>query len=418
MSADAVDVVVCGAGVGGLATAHALGALGLRVLVVDKQRAVRPIAKGEVFQPAASAALRAWGAERRLRERGALGLHRIVVRDQRGEPMLALDYRRLPGGGHELLTHDYPTILAALADGLGSNVELRRGVLAQEPLRDETGRVTGVRLKDGGEYAEVPARLVVAADGVSSRLRRAAGIPVRRRDYPHRLLGFELPAAGPPPPDFSAYVTDRGMRLCYPLPGDRVRLYLQVRPDELRGVADQELAAWCRAALAEVPTLRPLTDRVVASLRHRQVLPVSRFIAPRLTAPGLVLVGETAHSVHPMAAQGMNTSVADAVCLGDELARAGELSATAVDAALLRYARRRMPDLVHTERMSHNATRMVTDTTWLGRRLGRRAARRTSANARLLHTVTANMSGIDARPLTTVDRLRQFGLLPDFGTRR
>ena len=42
------DAVVCGAGAGGLASAHALGALGLRVLVVDKQPELRPVAKGEV----------------------------------------------------------------------------------------------------------------------------------------------------------------------------------------------------------------------------------------------------------------------------------------------------------------------------------------------------------------------------------
>ncbi|WP_370942381.1 FAD-dependent oxidoreductase [Amycolatopsis sp. cg5] len=411
------DVVVCGAGVGGLATAHALSALGLRVLVIEKQPSVRAVAKGEVFQPSALAALRTWGVEQRLLELGALGLHRIVVRDQCSEPMLSLDYRGLPGPDQDLLAHDYPTILTAMTDCLDFNVELRRGVLADELLRDETGRVVGVRVKEHGQVSDIHARLVVAADGVSSRLRRAASIEVRRLDYPHRLLCLELPASGEQPPDFSAYVTDRGMRLCYPLPGDRIRLYLQVAPDELRGLDEPALAAWCHTALHQVPALRQLIDRAVASLRHKQVLPVSRHIASRLTVPGLVLVGEAAHSVHPMAAQGMRTSVGDAVHLAAELARSGDLSLTEVDDTLLRYTERRTPELIHIGRMSHNATRMTTGTMWLGRWFGRRAARRTSANPQLLRAVTSNMSGIGARPLTTFDRLHQFGLVPHLGAR-
>ena len=47
------DVVVCGAGVAGLAAAHALGALGLEVLLVDKQTTLTTAAKGEVLQPGA-----------------------------------------------------------------------------------------------------------------------------------------------------------------------------------------------------------------------------------------------------------------------------------------------------------------------------------------------------------------------------
>lgn len=412
------DIVVCGAGIGGLATAHAVGALGLRVLVVEKQEVVRAIAKGEVFQPVALAALRSWGVEQRLAELGALRLNHVAVRDQNGKPLLALDYRELSGIDRQLLAHDHPTILTALAECLGPEIEVRRGVLAEELVRDSAGRVTGVVIKDRGKRHVIHAGLVVAADGVSSRLRRAAGIGGRRVDYSHKLLSFELSDVGDLPSDFSAYVTDRGMRLCYPLPGNRIRLYLQIGPDQLRGVAESELAAWCRASLAEVPALRWLTERVVTAVCTRQILPVSRFTAPRLIERGFALVGEAAHVVHPMAAQGMNTSVADAICLADELAAAGGLSASAVDVALAHYAERRATEIVHIGRMSHNATRMVTDTSWVGRYLGRSAARRTSANQRLLSAVRANMSGIDPRPLTKFDRLHQFGLLPDLGARR
>ena len=59
---DSVDVVVSGAGAGGLAAARALGANGLRVLVLDRQRTPAPTAKGEILQPESVRILDGWNA--------------------------------------------------------------------------------------------------------------------------------------------------------------------------------------------------------------------------------------------------------------------------------------------------------------------------------------------------------------------
>ncbi|MFF7649083.1 FAD-dependent oxidoreductase [Streptomyces sp. NPDC007983] len=411
------DAVVCGAGAGGLASAHALGALGLRVLVVDKQPRMRPVAKGEVLQPGALRVLRRWGTERLLEQRAGVRLGRLVVRDPAGAPLMALDYGRLPEGDRWLLSHDHLAILDALAEGLGPTVEVRRGALVEEALRDGSGRVGGVAITEGGRRYEVRAPLTVAADGISSRLRRAAGIDARRVDYPHRLVSFDL-AGAPRPDDFSAYLSPRGLRLVYALPGDRVRLYVQTAPDELRGGRDRSaLAAWAEGVVAEVPALEPLSGPLLAGLDSRQMLPVSRFLSPRLAVPGMAFVGEAAYAVHPMAAQGMNTAITCAASLADHLGRFGVAdgapSPATVDAALRAYQAERRPILAQAATTSDNAARMVTDLTWRGRVVGRRAVRFTGRNPRLLHTVTYNMSGLGPRPMTFLDRLHQLGVLPD-----
>ncbi|WP_433331025.1 FAD-dependent oxidoreductase [Spirillospora sp. CA-294931] len=402
------DAVVCGAGAGGLAAACALGGLGLQVLLVEKQLKPRPIAKGEVLQPGALRILRQWGVAQRLERLDAVRLAQLVARDPFGQSLMALDYHQLNTDDPWLLAHDHPTILAALADSLPANVEVRRGVLVERPLRADDGRVLGVRLAEDGRGYDVHAALVVAADGVSSRLRRAIGIDPRRAEYPHRLVSFDVSDAPETPNAFTAYVAERGLRLCYPLPGGRVRLYAQVKPDELRGADAARLARWARGLLDEVPALKPLTDPLMANLDARQLFPVGRFLTPRLAAPGLALLGESAHAVHPMAAQGMNSSIADAECLARAVASHGT-----TDDALRAYQRERLPNLVHIGRMSHNAAVMLTDTSWRGRLLGRRAARNTGANPRLRRIVTFNMSGLGVHTLTPLDRLHQIGLLPD-----
>jgi hypothetical protein len=139
------DVVVCGAGVAGLAAAHALGALGLHVLLVDKQTTLTTAAKGEVLQPGALKILRGWNVTPRLEQRGALRLCRLVARDRVGRARMSLDYDQLPGATNWLLAQDHTLILRTLADGLPDTVDVRRGVLVSGLSRDEDGRVTGSR---------------------------------------------------------------------------------------------------------------------------------------------------------------------------------------------------------------------------------------------------------------------------------
>ncbi|MGW7641709.1 FAD-dependent oxidoreductase [Streptomyces decoyicus] len=422
------NVLVCGAGVAGLASARALSDLGLRVLVIDRQRTPQDTAKGEVLQPAALRVLRRWGAEHLLRERGAVQLGQLVVREADGSAAMTLDYGCLPVGDQQLLVHDYRAILTALTDSLGPRAEIRRGTLVREALRDDTGRVTGLRLDQQGHTWEVHAPLVVGADGVASRLRRAAGIGGRHTTYPHRLVALEFAVPSGRPEEFSAYRTLRGLRLVYPKPGNRTRVYLQADPHELRHLDREQLVQWATRALAEVPPLRRMVPLVPAAVTGRQLFTVGNFVAERLVAPGMVLVGEAAYAVHPMAAQGMSSAITSAAALADQIARqlgdpapgssrarAAPLRAEAamVDEALTAYQADRVPVLALSAKTSANAARLVTNLSWPAWWVGHRALRHTAANPRLARAVTRNMAGVSPHPLSTLDRLRQLGLFPD-----
>ncbi len=407
------DVVVAGAGAGGLGSARALGALGLRVLVLDRRAAPATVAKGEILQPETIRILDRFGALEALRAADARPVGRLAIRDPEGRPLLSLDYGTLPGAYRQILCADYVDLQAALADGLAPEVEIRRGVRVGGVLRDDDGRIVGVRAEGDGADPEIRAPLVIAADGMSSRLRKAAGIEVARREYPHRLLAFDV-AGAEVADEVSAYRTVRGLCLVYPLPGGRCRLYVQVKPDEFRAAGMSALAGWWDRVLGDVPALEPLDAEVRASLARHQLLTVYQLRAQRLSVPGLALVGEAAHAVHPMAAQGVNCSLGDAETIADAIdSERDAQDPAAMDRALAAYQAARAPRLDHIATVSHNASRMITTVSGLPKLLGARMMRGTAANPRLLRVTAGNLSGVNLQPLSLRDRFYQMGLLVD-----
>ena len=183
---DTADVIVVGAGPAGSATAYYLASAGLDVLVLEKSHFPREKVCGDGLAPRAVKALTGMGvplsqSDGWVRSRGL----RIVG----GGGRIELDWPELSSfPGYSLVRSrlDFDQILARHAEKAGARV--LEGVNVTGPLRDDrTGRVIGVtaRQTENGEKLERNARgrVVVAADGNSSRLSVALGLH-KRDDRP------------------------------------------------------------------------------------------------------------------------------------------------------------------------------------------------------------------------------------------
>ena len=186
--ADEADVIVVGAGPAGATTAFYLAQSGLDVLLLEKSRFPREKVCGDGLTPRAVKSLIGMGIsvseqDGWVRNKGL----RVIGAGQRLE-LAWPELSSYPGFGLVRTRHDLDEALARRAQQAGAR--LIEGITVTEPVRHErTGRITGVVARpDGGEDRRYSARVVVAADGNSSRLSVSMGL--RKRD--DRPLGVAV----------------------------------------------------------------------------------------------------------------------------------------------------------------------------------------------------------------------------------
>jgi 2-polyprenyl-6-methoxyphenol hydroxylase-like FAD-dependent oxidoreductase len=175
-----LDVVVVGGRVAGAATALLLARAGLRVVVVERGRPGSDTVSTHAFMRAGVLQLSRWGLLEAIARAGTPPVRRTVFHHP-GLEAVTVTIR--PRGGVEALYAPRRSVLdeVLLHAALDAGAELVRGT-ATEVLRDDDGRVSGVRvLTPLGSTRSVRARLTIGADGISSGVARQVGAEVRRQ---------------------------------------------------------------------------------------------------------------------------------------------------------------------------------------------------------------------------------------------
>ncbi|UYV38544.1 UbiH/UbiF family hydroxylase [Rhodobacteraceae bacterium D3-12] len=340
-----VDILVSGGGVAGLTAAAVFGTAGFSVLCVDP---TPPITERDVqgsdlrttaFLQPAQQLLDFAGLWERLAPHAAdLQIMRIVdAGGERPEPRATRDFNasdisEKPFGWNLpnwLLRREMVARLAELP-----NVDFRPGTGTTALFtRTNEARVT---LSDG---AKVTARLVVAADGRASPMRRAAGIPVKTTRYGQKALAFAVTHPIPHANVSTEIHRSGGPFTLVPLPDynglpSSAVVWMERGPEVERLAALDTPAFETEMNTRSCQLFGPLT---LAS--RRTTWPIISQLAERMSGERLALVAEAAHVVPPIGAQGLNMSLGDMRVLLD-LAQANPDSLG--DAAMLdTYHRRR-----------------------------------------------------------------------------
>ena len=344
------DIVIAGGGMIGTSLALALAPLGLRVAVVEA------IARKQDQQPSfddRSTALSR--STQRMFE--AMGLWDAVVAASTPIANIHVSDKGRFGFSHidaeeqgvEAL--GYVVINRVLGEVLQSNLDATRNVDVLCPARIESidlgpERASATLSSDDGEQT-LTCKLLVAADGANSAVREMMGISAQQRAYGQRaVIGNLLPERRLDHRAFERF-TPQGPLAILPIADDRAGFVWTVAEHDAERVMtldDDEF-------LAEIQEEFGYRLGKFSRVGTRASYPLILSKAVRLIATRSVLIGNSAHGLHPVSAQGFNLGMRDVAALCDCIADAPAQGSDPGDAQLLeRYAEWRRSDqkkLVH-----------------------------------------------------------------------
>lgn len=370
------DVIITGAGPVGAGLALALDGVGYRVALLE---AVPFRADEQPSYDERSLAL-AWASRRILAAidpqlwddiaEGATPIHRIHVSDRGhfGRSVIDRAEQAVPALGYvvesRLLGRALETALARSGVELFCPARVTAIDLAE-------GRARVLAEGEGGARIDLEGALLVAADGAGSTVRTLAGIDVRRREYGQTaVIANVTPARAH---DRIAYerFTDSGPLALLPLSRGRCSLVWTCRDGEETELLELDDGAFLRR-LGERFGGRLGGFRAVG---QRNAYPLGLQYARRFSDQRLLILGNAAHVLHPVAGQGYNLGLRDAAVLAELLSgaakpgdrsaaghRGGRLPDPGAPLLLRQYVEARRTDYARTTAFTDGLVRIFSST--------------------------------------------------------
>lgn len=336
------DVAIIGGGLVGASLALALQPAGLNVALIEPQPAAAT-ADGDwdsriyAISPGNAAFLARLGVWTRLDPQRVQRVETMVISGDRRDSRL--QFSAYDAGLPELA---YIVESSAMQRAMLDIIAVEPGVcmLSSAPatglaVRDDAARVT---LADG---SLLDAQLVVGTDGRDSLVRREAGIDAKISDY--RQSGVVANFATEKPHHGSAFqwFFEDGILALLPLPGNRVSMVWSTSEEQSQRLLSLDAQALAdrvaEASGGAVGMLQLMTPAAAFPLRLAKIA--------RLVSARLALAGDAAHSVHPLAGQGVNLGFRDVRVLAGVLASRAPRQDCGDLALLRRYERARREDI-------------------------------------------------------------------------
>ena len=364
------DVVVVGGGLVGGSLACALRDTGLQVAVVEAAASGAPdhpsydervialsLGSRHIFEGIGIWRHMAADAEAirhvHVSDRGHFGFAHLDARDEGVEALGYVTPARAIGRGIE----------AGLADA--ARIELLR------PARlvglHQTPEHWQLEVSVAGSSRLLQAKLLVAADGGDSGVRRRLDLGVRERGYGyHAIISTVTPERPRAGTAFERF-TDSGPLAMLPMTGGRYSVVWTAHDSEtadILGLDDDRFAAALQQRFGH------RLGRIGKPAR-RIAYPLRLMLAKQLTRPRLVLIGNAAHTLHPVAGQGANLGLRDVAELADLLDDAQRTGQDpGGDTVVNGYRKRRTPDQQGAAALTDTLARLFVNP-WAPVRIGR-----------------------------------------------
>ncbi len=321
---DKVDILVAGAGYVGLATAVAIASArpSLSVAIVDAapEGVWKKDPRASAIAAAAMRMLDQLGCASEIMPHAQAMTEMIVTDSKTSDPVrpvfLTFDGEVAPGEpfAHMVPNHVMNGALRKRASKLG--IFIIEGV-AVEAFDTQPASV-GVSLANGNQ---ITARLLIAADGVRSRLRDMAGIKTVYFDYEQSGIVCTVAHERPHNGRAEEHFLPAGPFAILPLKGNKSSIVWTERTKDAERLVKEDPLVF----EAELEMRFGLKLGHIEVVDQPRAFPLGLRLARDYVKPRFALVGDAAHGIHPIAGQGLNLGFKDAAAIAETIVEADRL---------------------------------------------------------------------------------------------
>jgi len=358
---NANGVIVVGGGPAGAAVSLLLAERGVPVTLVEREPDFDRVFRGEGLMPSGVDALREMGLQGLLDELPTRKLESWDLHID-GTPIMSVEEPLEELGDRAMRIIPQAAFLDAVVSRAKAfpNFTFLDGTAAHD-LLIEDGRVAGVHVRSDTGEDTIRAALVVGCDGRGSLMRTRAGLTLKLLREHYDILWFKLPAPERMRARCSMLLMASrfGMGACYTSWDGRLQYALMVtkgrRADELGN-------DWAELLGRPAPAwLKEHLDSVRGEIEGPMRLNVLVGRCYEWSRPGLLLIGDAAHPMSPIRAQGINLALRDAIVAANHLVPALRAGAGAdmLDAACRAVQAEREPEIVRSQTLQHRDTRGI-----------------------------------------------------------
>jgi 2-polyprenyl-6-methoxyphenol hydroxylase-like FAD-dependent oxidoreductase len=307
-------ILIVGGGPAGMVAGLLFARAGVPTTVIEKHKDFLRDFRGDTVHPSTLDLFDELGLLDRLLEQPhdkVTDVSAVIA----GRTLRIADFRHLPGRGKFIAMMPQWHFLNFVAEEARRYATFTLKMETEATgLIEEDGRVVGATTSTG----EIRASLTIAADGRSSVLRAAAGLPVEDLGAPIDVLWFHVPKERTPENRTQGYMEGGEMVVAIDR-GDYFQCARVIAKGTAQKILERGIDAFRREVGAAAP---PLAAHIgeLASLDDVKLLAVALNRLTRWSRPGLLAIGDAAHAMSPVGGVGINLAVQDAVAAANILA--------------------------------------------------------------------------------------------------
>ncbi|MEH7124595.1 FAD-dependent monooxygenase [Bacillus sp. JJ1773] len=315
------DVCIVGAGPGGALLGYLLAKNNISTIVVERHDGIDKEFRGEHLNKDGEAILKKYGLYEKVENEGLLLMERIEYWHH-GQVIKTVT----PAEGDQHVGIHVPqrNLLSVLIGESEPypNYKLMMGTKVTELIKDEDGHITGVKARKDDQEVTINSSIVVGADGRFSTVRKLAEMPFQTIKHGYDLLWAKIPSPAGWEPTIKQTLVGESQLALFTQAGGFIQIGWNIEEGSYPYLKKQSFEPFIKQVTDAFPDLTETVQQHIQSWNDFILLKVQSCHCPTWVKDGLVIMGDSAHTMSPTGAFGINCALVDASVLSEVIMEA------------------------------------------------------------------------------------------------